>query len=805
MVPSLMVFLWQDLRYGLRLLLKRPGFTVLSVLTLAIGIGLNTAIFSVVNAALLRPLPYAEPDRLIRIWETRTAKDLFEMEASYPNYVDWIEQNTVFEALAGYDGISATLLGRGVPVRVSGSRVTANFFSALGVLPVLGRDFQSEDAHVSTSPVALISYEFWQRYFGGDVGAVGQTLNLSNQLYTVIGVLPPNFNFAPSTSQVWVPLRVTDGDARRNQHWLGTIGRLKPNVFLSRAQAEMTTIAERLAHEYPETNSRSGVRLLPLREAIVGRARTPLLLLLASVALVLLIACANIASLVLARALSRRKELAMRAALGAERIRLVRQLLVESIMLSLFGGLAGLLLSGYSLGPLMRLVPTAFLQDVSTDWRVLSFTFLISLLTGVLFGLAPALQSCRFSIVETLKESGPVSVDPGSRRLGNMLVISEVSVVLILLVSTGLITKSLWRLLAVDTGFRREKLLAVGLSLPAARYSDHGKVVRFYEEVQRQVASVPGVEDVALIDELPLTNDRINARVYAEGKAPSALDGDLESVWRTTSANYFQVMGIRLISGRVFTARDNALSPRVAILSEGLARRLFQEDPVGRRVVMASNRSVWQVVGVVADIKLSELERAARPAFYTSSLQESSHNCNLVIRTAADQTGLVNAVRNVVQTLDPELPVYGVHTMEQLIQNTRGVFTRRSTATLLSSFAAVALLLASIGLYGVMSYGVAQRTREIGVRMALGAKPSDVLRLVLKNGLRLILPGIGFGLVGTLGVSRLISSLLFGVSATDTLTLVAASVFLMGVALVACYVPARRAARVDPIEALRYN
>jgi len=798
--------LWQDIHYGLRVLRKRPGFTFLSVLTLAIGIGVNTAIFSIVNAALLRPLPYPQPDRLVRIWETHTAKDLSEMEASYPNYIDWTGQSTVFEGLAVYDGIKVTLLGRGVPERISGMRITAGFFSVFGVQPILGRDFEPEDERPSSSPIALISYDFWQRYFAGDRAAVGQAVNLSNQVYTVIGVLPRDFEFALDSTQVWVPLRVSDNNIQRNHHWLSTIGRLKPSVSLSQAQAEMTTIAQRLAREYPETNSRSGVHLLPLREAIVGSARTPLLLLLGAVALVLLIACANIASLVLARALSRRKELAMRAALGAERIRLVRQLLVESVLLSLLGGLSGLLLSIWSLGPLLRLVPMDFLRDLSVDWRVLSFNFLVSLLTGILFGLAPALQSSRFSIVQTLKESGPLSSDPGTRRLGNVLVISEVSLVLILLVSTGLITKSLWQLLSVDPGFRREKLLTVSLSLPSARYSEHAQVARFYEEVQRQVASLPGVEDVAVIDELPVTNDRTAVGVYAEGSPPSALDRELESVWRTTSSNYFELMGIKLIRGRSFTLRDSASSPRVAILSETLARRLFQqEDPVGRRIVMARNRSVWQVVGVVADVKLGELERAARPAFYTSNLQESSTNSNLVIRTAAGQTGLVSAVRRVVQSLDPELPVYGVRTMEQLIQNSRGVSTRRLTAGLLTCFAAVALLLATIGLYGVISYGVAQRTREIGVRMALGARPSDVLRLVLKNGLRLTLLGIGFGLVGTLGVSRLLSSLLFGTSATDSLTLIGASVFLTVVALIACYVPARRAAKVDPIEALRYQ
>jgi len=797
---------WQDVRHGFRMMRKASGLTILVIFTLATGIGANTAIYSFVNALLLRPLPYSNPDRLVHIWETLARNDSMRLRASYPDYLDWAQQNNVFEGLAGYDPMKYTLLGQGLPSRISGTLVTTNFFSVLGVQPVLGRDFLPDESE----PVALVSYGFWQRYFGGDSSVLGKTVNLSYQPFTVIGVLPANFEFAiDEGSVVWVPVKPTGNQvARRSNRWLGPIGRLKPSITLEQARVQMSGIAERLAREYPETNAGVGVRLVPLRDEIIGNVRPMLLMLLAAVVFVLLIVCANVANLLAVRGVARRREFAMRLALGASRRQLVQQLMVESVMLSLLGGLGGLWIASWATrflilpGNILSKLPMS--QDVALDWRVLGFNFLFAAWAGMIVGVAPALQSFRISGLEALKEVEQWSVGKGQKRLGSLLVVSEVALLFVLMAGTGLVLMSLQRLMQVDPGFRADHLLTVGISLPAAKYPTAGQMTRFFEELLNKVAAAPGVRQVAMVDELPLTDYRINTNVYAAGKPRPPIGMEHGAVVRTVSPSYFECVGIPLTSGREFTPGDHMQAERVVIVSKSLASRLFQsEDPIGQRVVR--NGSVWAVVGVVGDVKLGALDRPTPPSLYTASLQEPSNTNDLVIRTSIPAAEVSNTVRRLVQELDPELPARSMRTMKEIVQESPSVFTRRSTAWLLFSFALMALLLATTGLYGIVSYGVAQRTREIGLRMALGAQPAGILRIILKFGLGMAFRGILLGLVCSIALTRFMSSLLFGVSATDPLILMVVSAVLVGVTLLACYLPARRAAMIDPAEALRHS
>lgn len=800
----------QEVSYAFRSLRRTPGFAVVAVLTLALGVGVNTAIFSVVHAMLLRPLPYADPDRLVYIWETRTSQEFRQREASYPNFADWQKQNSSFESLAGYNSTNFTLIGGDSPERISATRITSNFFTTLGVRPALGRDFRSEEEQASATPVMLISYGFWQRYFAGSADALGQTVNLSGVQYTVIGVLPQSFQFALNTrSEAWLPLAMTpDQASRRTFHWLRPIARLKPGVSLAQAQAELAGIADRLAAEHPASNAATGVGLVPLHERITGEIKPVLLVLYGAALLVLLIACVNIANLLLARAAGRSREIAVRVALGAGRARLVRLLLTESTLLAAMGGLAGLLLAWWSVDALIALTPPRMLASfpaltgLQLTPGIFVYHFGLALAAGTLFGLAPAYQASRISLNDALKQAAPGMIG-GTQRLRNALVAVQVAVALMLVTGTSLMVQSLDRLLAVNPGFTMDHLVSVQLSLPPAKY-DPQQVIAFYRDLRERAAALPGVKDAAVIDELPLTGDGGTVQLYAEGRPQPPPGKEIEGVYRTAGPNYFQLMGIPVLSGRMFTEQDAANAPRRIILTQSLARRLFEsEDPVGRRVVMGYNNSIWEVVGVVSDVKMADLEKTPRPALYVCALQSPSRSSYLVVRTSMDAASVAAAVRAEVKSLDAELPVYGVRTMDQVIGETSAVLIRRSVRWLMGGFAVLAFALATIGLFGVISYNVTQRTREIGIRIALGAQPGSVLWLVLRRGLLLSAAGIVMGAAAALALGGSLRTLLYGVTSSDPRTYFFAAALLLLTAALASAVPACRAARVNPIVALR--
>ena len=810
--------LLQDVRYALRTLSKQPGFTLVAVVTLALGIGANTAIFSVIDAALLRALPYRAPGRLVHLWETKRSRDFEQREASYPDFLDWRAQGSeVFEGLAGYTPRPFTLADAGEATRTRGAAVTANFFDLLGVNAAAGRAFVAGEDGLGAKRVAVISHGLWRRRFGGARSAVGREVALDGQAYTVVGVLPADFHFAPlGDAEVWTPLAPTsDVAARRYQHWLKVFGRLKDGVTLAGAGAHLSTIASRIERDDPGAHAGVGLRAVELQEEFVGPVRPVLFVLLGAVGFVLLIACTNVANLLLARSAGRRKEVAVRVALGASRWRVVRQLLTESVLLALAGGAGGLVLALWGVDVLVALIPAAqlaqmpYLQSLSLDRDVLLFACGLSLLTGVLFGLTPALSASRTDLQGALKEGGRGGTGSrGGRRLRDLLVVAEVALALVLLVGAGLLMKSLVTMLRVDPGFDTRGLLTMRVALPPARYHEEGKATRFYEEVLRRVAAVPGVRGAALTSNLPLAGDGGTGTPQVVGRQTPASDLT-EAHLRTVSANYFEVLGIPLVRGRAFGERDDVKAPPVLLVNQTYAERVFPgEDPVGRRATFKFTGDMqFEIVGVVGDEKVTSLDARTTPVVYFHSRQDSYFDsAALVARTdAADPLALASAVRDEVRALDPEVPVFAVQTLEQMVAGSRAAFMRRYPAYLTGVFACVALLLALVGIYGVVSYSVAQRTHELAVRVALGARTRDVLRLVLGHGLLLALVGIALGALGALALTRLISGLLFGVSAADPGVYLVVALLLAAVALLACLVPARRATKVDPMVALRYE
>jgi putative ABC transport system permease protein len=807
--------LWQDVRYGLRMLVKSPGFTVVAVVALALGIGANTAIFSIVNAMLLRPLPYGEPDRLVVVWETNP--DLSSPylrthnEASPANFLDWRQQQTVFEDIAAYRFNDYNLTGGDAPEQLLGNPVTANMFDVLKVRPLLGRTFRPEDGDPKSDRVVVLSYGLWQRRFGGDANIVGRQLNLNGNPTTVVGVMPADFEFPAPFSQLWTALRfANDTPPSRTAHFLYTRARLKPGVSLQQAEAEMQTIAARLRQQYPDTNTNRSVRLVPLHTQTVEQARTGLLVLLGAVGFVLLIACANVANLMLARATARYREIAIRTALGAGRWRIVRQLLTESVLLSVLGGALGVLLALWGIDLLTAAVPREFAlyvygwNQIKLDRWVLAFTFGVSVLTGVLFGLVPALQASKTDLNEALKEGGRGTVGHARRRFRNALVVVEVALALVLLVGAGLLGKSFLRLLEVKPGFDPHNVITAQLTLPSARYEKDEQVVQFFTQLTERVAAQPGVEAVGTIDMLPMAGSGGTNTFIIDGR-PLARPGVYpEANARTVDPGYFGALRIPVLKGRNFTAQDRAGAPGVCIVNETFARLFFPgEDAVGKILRNPDGTNPFQIVGVVGDIKHWGLDDEAEAYLYAPQLQMPSNGVALVVRSSTDTAALMAMIRREVRALDPDQPIFDVKTMNERIAHTTS--PARLGSFLLGLFALVALTLAAVGIYGVMAYSVTQRTHELGVRMALGAQPRDVLRLVVQQGMLLVGIGLLIGLAASFALMRWLASKLFQVSPADPTTFAAVTLLLAAVALVACLVPARRATKVDPMIALRYE
>jgi putative ABC transport system permease protein len=806
--------LWHDLRYGSRMLLKKPGFTAVVVLTMALGIGANTAIFSLINAVLLNPLPFRDPEQLVMVWEDASFAGFPQNTPAPANYVDWKTQNQVFDEMAATADRSYNLTGDGEPEKVEAKAVSANFFSLLGINPVLGRTFNPEEDKPGQSKVVVISYGLWQSRYGGERSIIGRDILLDGEARTVVGVMPAGFQFLDKEVGLWVPLDLQPEDwANRNGHYLEVVARMKPGVTPQQADADVRNITERIAHDHPNEASELKGFAQPLRQQLTGEVRTLLTVLLVAVGFVLLIACANVAGLLLSRAASRGREMAVRIALGASRWRAVRQLLTESLLLSFLGSGLGLLLALWSFEFLQQLIPPsmALSSGLRIDTKALVFTLVISVLTGVLCGLAPALQASRVNLNETMKQgSARTGFGAGNRRLRSALVATEIALALMLLVGAGLLIQTFYKLQNQYSILQPEKVLTMRTVLPEKRYKEHPHRVIFYDQVLERVKALPGVVSAGYTTSVPLAWKGGTNGFAPEGR-PVIGSLSYDANHRQVSADYFKAMGIALRQGRYIEESDTAQSQPVAAINETMAREYWPgENAVGKRFKIGdpdSDQPWITVVGIVADVKQMGLEAPVKAEMYLPYRQHPDSPWytprDLVIRTSTQPTSLVAAIRHEIQAVDPAQPVSNIRTMDEILGEESA--QRRVGMTLVAAFAALALLLASLGIYSVLSYFVVQHTQEIGVRLALGARARDILALVLRKGMVMALIGIGVGLVGAFALSRLMASLLFGVSATDSTTFAAVALVLGSVAVLACYLPARRATKVDPMVALRYE
>ncbi|MFY9554981.1 MAG: ABC transporter permease [Blastocatellia bacterium] len=812
----------QDLRYGSRVLAKKPGFTLVAVFTLALGIGANSAIFSVVNGLLLSPLPYRDSDRLAVIWTHSPGANVDQDWPSPGQYSAIKSQNTVFEEIAIALGGNVNLTGQSAPERVGAVWASSVLFSLLDVTPVFGRVFLAEEDSPGKPPAAILSYGLWQRRFGGDSNVIGQGLTADGDNYTIVGVLPPDFSLnqemmptvgAAAQAEVFLslPLSANDLSSQGDENY-NVMALLKPGVKIPQAQAELDSIVRELERQFPTqypASRRFSLSVRPLLEQVVGDIRPALLVLLGAVACVLLIACANVANLLLARAASREKEIAIRTAIGAGRWRLVRQLLTESVLLSVAGGALGLLIAIWGLDGLRWLDPGNIprLQNVRIDGRVLGFTFGVAMLTGMLFGLAPALRGSQVDLSETLKEGGRSLAGSGNHRLRNLLVIAEMALSLVLLIGAGLLIRSFIRVQQVEPGFATQNLLSLRLGVIGTTYAKEPRRASFYQQLWERVRQLPGVESAGGVSALPLSGGIGWGSITIDGYDAASGQSSIQADARVATVGYFETMKIPLISGRFFGEQDGKDSMKVAIIDENMARTYWPgRDAVGGRFKRGGTDSTapWMtVIGVVANVKHYALDLNSRVAFYMPQRQSGSTYMYVAIRTVGDPLSVAAAVTQEARAMDPNAPVYDVKTMDQRLSES--LARRRFAMFALGLFAAVAALLAAVGIYGVMSYTVAQRAREIGIRVALGAQTGDVLRLVVGQGMSLAVIGVGAGLAAAAVITRVMSSLLFGVSATDPATFAAIALLLGSVALLACYVPARRAMKVDPMVALRYE
>lgn len=818
-----MMLFWQDIKYGARMLLKSPGFTLVAVITLALGIGANTAIFSVVNAVLLRPLSYKDSNRIVTVLRDG------RQPISPANFLDLQGQNKSFEQMAAAELWGGTLTGGDRAESLVGLRMGDNLFSLLGVQPLIGRAFATDDYQPGKERVIVLGHSLWQRRFGGEQNILGRQITLDGESYTVVGVMPRDFRFPPfwaTRAEMWSPLVLANRAAQRNASSLRAFGRLNAGVTREQAQAEMDAISKQLEKTYPETNTGVTVRVDPLHEKVVGDVRPALLVLLGAVCLVLLIACANVANLLLARAATRQKEMAIRAALGASRWRVTRQLLTESVILALLGGATGLLLAFWLIDLLTKLLEgntTSLsltmprLNEIGVDLPTLGFTLVVALLTGVFFGVIPALQASRQNLNETLREGGRgATLNRRGQRLRGALIVAEMSIAVVLLIGAGLMMRSFLRLQAIDPGFDPRNVLTFTVSLAGAKQYVGAQRELFYRGLIEQLKKLPGVQSASAVNHLPLAGDTWGMSIAIEGHPLPSPGETNRAVYRVSLPDYFRTMGMSLHRGRDFNDRDVMDAPGVVIINETAARRHWAgEDPIGKRLTLGDPRTnpKWlTVVGVVKDVKQEAWTSEPSDEVYLPFLQSKSYveetgratsYMTIAIRTTTDPLTLTTAAQNAVWSLDKNLPVSNVASLEQVIAD--AVLQPRFNLLLIGIFAAVALLLSAVGLYGVIAYFVTERTREIGIRLALGAQTGDVMKIVVGQGVLLSLIGIAIGIAAAFALARVVASLLYGVSATDPATFVGVAILLIFVALFACYIPARRAMKVDPMIALRYE